>query len=295
VSESRPHTERVNPATRGIDALPARDVVALLLQDGASVGSAVAACAGDIAAAVDGIVARLERGGCLHYIGAGTSGRLGVLDAAECPPTFGTDPGLVVAHIAGGTEALVRAVEGAEDDADAGEREARTIDADDAVVAISASGGAPYVVAAAAAARARGALTIALTNAESSPLERACERAIVVVVGPEPIAGSTRMKAGTAQKIVLNALSTATMVRLGRVYDNLMVDVVATNAKLHARAVHLVRELTGADAQRARALLDAAGGSVKTAVVCARRGVDAATARKLLEAARGRLRDVLET
>jgi N-acetylmuramic acid 6-phosphate etherase len=295
VSDGRPQTERVNAATRGLDALPTHDVVALLLRDGASVVDAVAARAAEIAAAVDGIVERLERGGRLHYVGAGTSGRLGVLDAAECPPTFGTDPALVVAHIAGGDAALVRAIEGAEDDAPAGERAAQTIDAGDAVVAISASGGAPYVVAAAAAARARGALTIALTNAEASPLERACERAIVVVVGPEPIAGSTRMKAGTAQKLVLNALSTATMVRLGRVYDNLMVDVVATNAKLRARAVHLVRELTGADAEHARALLDAAAGSVKTAVVCARRGVDATTARELLEAARGRLRDVLET
>jgi N-acetylmuramic acid 6-phosphate etherase len=246
-----------------------------------------------IARAVDAVVARLRAGGRLHYVGAGTSGRIATLAAAECPPTFGTPPSLVVAHVAGGDEALVRAVEGAEDDGERGAQAIRDATAADAVVGISASGGAPYVVRAVAAARERGALTIAVTSVPESALAAAAELAIVVDTGAEPIAGSTRLKAGTAAKLVLNALSTATMVRLGRVYDNVMVDVVASNAKLRGRAIRLVCELAGVDQAAARELLEASGGSVKVAIAMHRRGVDAARARELLAQSGGFLRPVL--
>jgi N-acetylmuramic acid 6-phosphate etherase len=270
------------------------DLVALLATQQRTAFDAFDAAVPAIARAVDVIVERLERGGSLHYAGAGTSGRLAVLDAAECPPTFGTAPSLVRAHVAGGNEALVRAVEGAEDDARAGEAEARReVRPDDAVVGISASGGAPWVVAWIRAARDLGAATMAITSDPQSALASVADIPIVVETGAEPIAGSTRLVAGTAQKLVLNALSTATMVRLGKVYDNLMVDVVATNAKLRARGLRLVRTLAGVDEGEASRLIDAAGGSVKVAVVMKWRGVDAAGARALLEGERGFLRGLL--
>lgn len=287
-------TEAVNPNTRGLDVLSTGDLVALLATQQRTAFDAFDAAVPAIARAVDVIVERLERGGSLHYAGAGTSGRLAVLDAAECPPTFGTAPSLVRAHVAGGNEALVRAVEGAEDDARAGEAEARReVRPDDAVVGISASGGAPWVVAWIRAARDLGAATMAITSDPQSALASVADIPIVVETGAEPIAGSTRLVAGTAQKLVLNALSTATMVRLGKVYDNLMVDVVATNAKLRARGLRLVRTLAGVDEGEASRLIDAAGGSVKVAVVMKWRGVDAAGARALLEGERGFLRGLL--
>jgi N-acetylmuramic acid 6-phosphate etherase len=286
-----PATEARNAATRGLDLMPTEELVGVLVGEQADAAAAVARAAPALARAVDGISERLRAGGTLHYVGAGTSGRLATLDAAECPPTFGTPPSLVVAHIAGGATALVAAVEGAEDDAAAGAAVLRDrVGAADAVVGISASGGARYVVAALETARAAGALTIAVTGVAGSSLARAADMAIVVETGAEPIAGSTRMRAGTAQKVVLNALSTATMVRLGRVHDNVMVDVVATNAKLRERAERLVRELTGAGAARARELLALAGGNVKVAVVIERRGVDAAEARARLQGSGGFLR-----
>lgn len=290
-----PVTERVNEATRGLDELATGALVALLAREQASVVDAVVRASPSIARAVDAIAGRLRAGGTLHYVGAGTSGRLAMLDAAECPPTFGTPPSLVRAHVAGGATALVRAVEGAEDDAGGGVAVVRAhVRAADAVVGISASGGAPYVVAALEEARSRGALTVGLTSVGGSPLARAVEFAIVTDTGPEPLAGSTRLKAGTAQKLVLNAISTAVMVRLGRVYDNVMVDLVATNAKLHARAERLVATLAAVDVARARSLLAAGGGSVKVAVVMERRGVDAFGARALLEASGGFLRPVIK-
>lgn len=289
-----PSTEAVNAETHDLDLLDAVGIVALLAREQLFAAQAVACATPAIARAVDAIVARLRAGGTLHYVGAGTSGRLATLDAAECPPTFGTPPALVVAHVAGGAEALVRAIEGAEDDAAAGKAEVRAnVASRDAVVGISASGGAPYVVEAVRAARAIGALTIALSSDARSALAGAAEMTIAIESGPEPIAGSTRLKAGTAQKLVLNALSTATMVRLGKVYDNLMVDVVATNNKLHARAIRLVREIANVDAERAESLLAASRGSVKVAVVMMRRGVDAETARVLLDGAGGFLRPVI--
>jgi N-acetylmuramic acid 6-phosphate etherase len=284
-------TEAVNARTRDLDVLSSTELIALLAEQQRNAFTAIESALPAIAAGVDLIVERLRGGGALHYVGAGTSGRLGVLDAAEIPPTFGAPPTLVRAHIAGGPEALYRAAEGAEDDAGAGEREARSALAPaDAVVAISASGGAAYVVAWLRVARELGTATIALTSNVNSALAAAAEHAIVLETGAEPIAGSTRMIAGTAQKMALNALSTAVMVRLGKVYDNLMVDVVATNAKLRARALRLVRLLAPCEKARAARLLADADGSVKVAVVMARRAVDAPAARAMLEREGGVLR-----
>ena len=295
MNDALPVTESVNEATHGLDTLATDALVALLAREQAIAADVVARATPSIALAVDAIVERLRAGGTLHYVGAGTSGRLAMLDAAECPPTFGTPPSLVVAHVAGGEPALVRAVEGAEDDAEAAIVEMRaTVRAEDAVVGISASGGAPFVVAALREARLIGARAIALTSVAASALARAADLSIVVETGPEALAGSTRLKAGTAQKLVLNAISTATMVRMGRVYDNLMVDVVATNAKLQARAMRLVSSIAEVDATRARSLLADAAGSAKVAIAMHRRGVDAAEARALLDGAGGFLRPVIK-
>ena len=295
MNDALPVTESGNEATHGLDTLATDALVALLAREQAIAADVVARATPSIALAVDASVERLRAGGTLHYVGAGTSGRLAMLDAAECPPTFGTPPSLVVAHVAGGEPALVRAVEGAEDDAEAAIVEMRaTVRAEDAVVGISASGGAPFVVAALREARLIGARAIALTSVAASALARAADLSIVVETGPEALAGSTRLKAGTAQKLVLNAISTATMVRMGRVYDNLMVDVVATNAKLQARAMRLVSSIAEVDATRARSLLADAAGSVKVAIAMHRRGVDAAEARALLDGAGGFLRPVIK-
>jgi N-acetylmuramic acid 6-phosphate etherase len=292
--ERLPATEGVDAATRGLDALAGDELVAVLVRAQARAFEAVSAATPALARAVEAIAARMRAGGRLHYVGAGTSGRLAMLDAAECPPTFGTPASLVEAHVAGGDAALVRAVEGAEDDAATGEAMARAgFSRGDAVVGLSASGGARYVVAAVRTARALGALTAGITSEAASELAAAVEFPIVVATGAEPLAGSTRLLAGTAQKLVLNTLSTATMVRLGKVYDNLMVDVVATNAKLRGRALRLVAQLAPASEDRARALLDASGGSVKVAVVMARRGADATGARALLAQTAGFLRPLL--
>lgn len=292
--EGLARTELIHPGTRGLDMLDTEALTATIVMENRAAQEAVAQVVPAIARAVDLIVACLRVGGSLHYVGAGTSGRLGVLDAAEMPPTFGTPPGLVCGHIAGGFAALTRAIEGAEDDTRAGEREMReTVSAGDVVVGLSASGMAPYVLAALETARALGARTIGLYNNPASAMLHVVDCAIVLETGPEVLAGSTRLKAGTAQKIVLNALSTATMIRLGKVYDNLMVDVVATNEKLHARALRLVKRLADVDDARARVLLEAAEGSVKVAIVMERREVDAQTARALLERERGFLRSVI--
>ncbi|MGH7729411.1 MAG: N-acetylmuramic acid 6-phosphate etherase, partial [Vulcanimicrobiaceae bacterium] len=245
-----------------------------------------------LARAVDALAARLRAGGVLHYVGAGTSGRLAALDAAEWPPTFGVPATLAQAHLAGGEAALARAVEGAEDEADAGTALGSSLARGDALVALSASGGAAYVVAAVAAARARGPLTVALTSASHSELARAAELVVVLETGPEPLTGSTRLVAGTAQKIALGTLSTALMVRLGKVYQNRMVGLRAGNAKLRARAVRLVIELGRVDESRARSLLALAEGEVPVAIVMARSGADPAAARARLASAGG-LRDAL--
>ena len=294
MSADVPATEARSDATAGLDELDTVALVALLARESRRAFDAVEEQAGAIAAAVDAIVPRLRGGGALHYVGAGTSGRLGFLDASEWLPTFGVEPGMVQAHLAGGGAALLRAVEGAEDDAEAGAAAMRErVAPRDAVVGISASGGAPFVVAALKQARALGAVTVAVSNVPGSLLASAADYAIVVETGAEPFAGSTRMNAGTAQKLVLNAISTAAMVRLGKVHDNLMIDLVATNEKLRRRALRLVTALAGCDLARAAELLAAADGRVKVAVAMARLGVDAAQARARLEAAGGSLREAL--
>ena len=289
--ESLPSTEERDPHERDLDLCSTPDLVVRLIEANARALDAVRAAAPAITRAVDAIAASLQGGNRLHYVGAGTSGRLATLDAAELPPTFGTSPDLVLAHVAGGLPALVHAVEGAEDDAGAGETAMESsVVAGDVVIGISASGGAPFVVAAIAAAQVAGAATIALTSVADSPLARAADDAIVIDSGPEPIAGSTRLRAGTAQKIVLNAISTAVMVRLEKVFDVYMVDLVATNAKLRARATRLVQTIAGVDDAVACELLHVACGSVKTAVVMAQRHTDVDTARQLLAAEHGSLR-----
>lgn len=289
-----PETEKINPRTKGLDELTTPDLVRLLADEQRAAIHSVVAVDVALATAVDEISRRMRAGGRLHYFGAGTSGRLGFLDASEMPPTFGTDPQLVCGHIAGGPQALIRAVEGAEDDAEAGAREVNEhVQPGDALVGISASGGAPYVIGAVRAARAIGAWTLGVANSAGAPLAEAADLGIVLQTGPEPLTGSTRLKAGTSQKILLNTLSTAVMVRLGKVHDNLMVDVVATNNKLRNRALRLVIGLTQASEEQAQQLLQEAGGSVKLAVVMHRKGVDAQQARALLDAHHDSLRATL--
>ncbi|HEY1655396.1 MAG TPA: N-acetylmuramic acid 6-phosphate etherase [Candidatus Tumulicola sp.] len=287
-------TERVNPKTVDLDCLDGRALIDLLVEDQLFAIHAVRTRSTELAAVVEIAIDRIRRGGHLHYVGAGTSGRLGALDAAEIPPTFGTNPELVRAHLAGGPDALVRAVEGAEDDRDAGEAVMRRhVVSGDVVIGLSASGGAPFVIAALERAREIGAYTVALVGVGESPLARAAEFTIVLETGPEALTGSTRLKAGSAQKIALNALSTAVMIGLGKVHGNLMVDVVASNRKLRDRAARLVRHLAGVDEGAARALLARADGRVKVAVVMARRDLDAPAAAALLERAGGSLRSLL--
>jgi N-acetylmuramic acid 6-phosphate etherase len=280
-------TERRNSRTRRLDRMSAREIVARVHAEDAAVAPAVARVAGATARAVDAIVSKLREGGRLVLVGAGTSGRLAALEAAECPPTFGTPPSLVRAVIAGGSRALTRSVEGAEDDAGAGAKSMRAVRSRDAVVGISASGSAPFVLAALARARKAGAATILLSCAPSAA---AVDIKITPKVGPEVIAGSTRLKAGTATKLILNAITVGVMTRLGKVHENLMVDVQPTNRKLRARAARIVRELTGHDPEAA---LKAAGGKVKTAVVMLRRGIGAREAERALAKSGGNLRSAL--
>ncbi|MDX6271503.1 MAG: N-acetylmuramic acid 6-phosphate etherase [Acidobacteriota bacterium] len=283
-----PVTEQENPRTVGIAALDAAGIVRLMNEEDALVASAVGRVSAEVARAVDGIVERLGGGGRLFYVGTGTSGRLGVLDAAECPPTFGVSPELVQGIIAGGYEACYRAVEASEDDREAGGRdlEARGVTGADAVVGIAASGRTPYTIGAVEHARSLGSFTAGLTCVPESPLVRAAEVAIVPVVGAEVIAGSTRLKAGTAQKLVLNMISTATMIRLGYVSGNRMTNVSARNEKLRARALRIFQAETGLDEAAARAALAAAGERLPVALVMQRTGRGRAEAEAALAAAR---------
>ncbi|MFB7779499.1 N-acetylmuramic acid 6-phosphate etherase [Streptomyces bauhiniae] len=288
-------TEAYRPELAGIDRLPTLDIARLMNGEDTGVPTAVAARLPEIAAAVDAIADRMERGGRLVYAGAGTAGRLGVLDASECPPTFNTAPGQVVGLIAGGPGALVTSVEGAEDSPELAraDLDALKLTPDDSVVGVSASGRTPYAIGAVEHARAAGALTVGLSCNAHSALAAAAEHGIEVVVGPELLTGSTRLKAGTAQKLVLNMLSTITMIRLGKTYGNLMVDVRASNAKLRARSRRIVSQATGApDAEIERALTEA-DGEVKTAILILLAGVDRGTATRLLEESDGRLRTAL--
>ncbi|GII58327.1 N-acetylmuramic acid 6-phosphate etherase [Planotetraspora thailandica] len=284
-------TEQSDPRYSRIDTLPTEEIARLMNAADAAVPGAVALALPAVSAAIDGIAERFSAGGRLLYVGAGTSGRLAVLDASECPPTFGTDPDQVVGVIAGGDPALTRSVEGAEDDAEAGAEavSALGVGPRDSVVGISASGRAPYVVGAVTEARARGALTVGLACNPGTPLAAAADHAIEVIVGPEIVTGSTRLKAGTAQKLVLNMISTITMIRCGRTYGNYMIEVSASNTKLTDRAARIVADITGAGPEDVRAALDAAGHDVKTAVTMIRNGLDADAARALLAARGGRL------
>jgi N-acetylmuramic acid 6-phosphate etherase len=262
----------------------------------ATVPWAVAAAGDEIAAVVDEIVERMPRGGRLIYVGAGTSGRIAAVDAAECESTFSMPAERVVALVAGGTGASALEQEAAEDDDGAGARELESlaVGPNDVVVGISASGRTPYVLGAVRAARDAASLTVALVCAPGSELVALADRAIEVVVGPELVAGSTRLKAGTAQKLVLNTLSTVSMIRLGKTYGNLMVDVAATNEKLRERVRAIVRVATGAEAGRADEALEAAGGSAKVAIVSLLAGVDAAVARERLKSSDDNVRTALQ-
>ncbi|HEU4507929.1 MAG TPA: N-acetylmuramic acid 6-phosphate etherase [Pyrinomonadaceae bacterium] len=263
-----PITEQENPRSQNLSSLPAAEIVALMNEEDALVAGAVKLVLGEVARAVDETAARLERGGRLFYTGTGTSGRLGVLDASECPPTFGVSPELVQGVIAGGYDACHRAVEASEDDADAGANDLkqRGFNAGDVLVGIAASGRTPYTVGAIKYARSIGAFTVALTCVPGSPITEAAELSIVPVVGPEVLTGSSRLKAGTAQKMVLNMISTATMVRLGYVSGNRMSNLQARNVKLRDRAVRIIMAETGLDHDAAAAALDAAGNNLREAI-----------------------------
>jgi N-acetylmuramic acid 6-phosphate etherase len=286
-------TETINPLTTEIDRLSAGEIVALIAEEDARVPAAVAAEAPKIARLAEIVAERMGRGGRLIYIGAGTSGRLGVLDAAECPPTFGIDPDRVVGVIAGGAAALTEALEAVEDDAELGARDiaALHVGPDDVVLGIAASGRTPYVLGAIAEARRRGAFVAGLACTHPSVLADAVDLQIAPIVGPEVIAGSTRMKAGTAQKLALNALSTTVMIRLGKTFGNLMVDVQPTNDKLRRRAAGIVATATGVELDEATRLLQAANYEAKTAIVMALANVDADEARSRLARSGGHVRE----
>ena len=289
-------TERRNPRTTGIDRASALEIVDLIAAEDATVPAAVARAREELAASIEVVEAAFRRGGRLLYVGAGTSGRLGVLDAAECPPTFGTDPEMVVGIIAGGYRALVRSVEGAEDDVNAGigEMDTQRVGPNDVVMGIAASGTTPFVRAALGRAQALGAGTIFLSCSEPPALlKETCDICLTILVGPEAITGSTRMKAGTATKLALNTVTTGAMVRLGKTYGNLMVDLKAWNDKLTDRSERIVMETTGSDRAAARAALETAEGGVKTAIVMVKLGVGRGEAERLIDGHMGRLRDLL--
>jgi N-acetylmuramic acid 6-phosphate etherase len=290
-------TEAFRSELSEIDQLSTLEIAQIMNGEDSTVPTAVAAQLPAIAAAIDAIAERMARGGRLLYTGAGTAGRLGVLDASECPPTFNTAPGQVTGVIAGGPEAVVNSVEGAEDSPEAAAADLAKlgVTTDDTVVGISASGRTPYAVGAVEYARSHGALTVGLSCNEGSALAAAAEHGIEVVVGPELLTGSTRLKAGTAQKLVLNMLSTITMIRLGKTYGNLMVDLRASNEKLRARSRRIVSLATGAPDEEIEAALAATDGEVKPAILAILGGVDGATAERLLATSHGHLRAALHT
>jgi N-acetylmuramic acid 6-phosphate etherase len=288
-AESIPLTEQENPRTAQISSLPTEEVLRLMNEEDVRVPEAVGRVLPEITRAVDGIVERLENGGHLFYIGTGTSGRLGVLDASECPPTFGVSPDLVQAIIAGGYDACYRAVEASEDDEAAGahDLEQRGFTGADVLVGIAASGRTPYTVGAVEHARGIGALTIAITCVPESRIAKAAEIPIVPVVGPEVIAGSTRLKAGTAQKLVLNMLSTATMIRLGYVTGNRMTNVQTRNVKLRARAIRILQSEAGLSDQQSQIFLDEAQGQLPVALVMSKTGRSREDAEQALKESQG--------
>jgi N-acetylmuramic acid 6-phosphate etherase len=291
-----PITEQENPHTANLSSLSVPEIVQLMNDEDALVASAVGRVLPEIVKAVERIVERLGGGGRLFYVGTGTSGRLGVLDASECPPTFGVAPDLVQAIIAGGYEACYRAVEASEDDAEAGGRDlkSRRFTKGDVLVGIAASGRTPYTVGALSYARSLDAFTIAVTCAPASAITRVAEVSIVPVVGPEVVAGSTRLKAGTAQKMVLNMLSTATMVKLGYVTGNRMSNLQARNVKLRGRAVRILMAETHLDQDAATTALDAAGGDVRVALAMNKTGCSRSEAENALAASKGVVRQAIK-
>ncbi|MEX2176848.1 MAG: N-acetylmuramic acid 6-phosphate etherase [Pirellulaceae bacterium] len=293
---SQPTTEARNPASERIDTLSPLEIVQLMSAEDALVPRAVEREAAAIARAVEAIAGRLRAGGRLVYLGAGTSGRLGVLDASECPPTFSTPPEMVVGLIAGGYGALTRAVEGAEDHPETAVEDLQAIGlcAADVLVGIATSGHTPYVIGGLQYARQVGALAVGLACNDRSALAEVADLMIAPIVGPEVISGSTRLKAGTATKLVLNMLTTGAMILLGKTYGNFMVDLKATNAKLIVRTRRMVAALTGLSETEAQEQLARCDGELKTAVVAHRHNVSAQVARQLLERAKGQLRAALE-
>jgi len=289
-------TEKINPASADIDRMSPLEMVQVMNAEDAKVAAAVQQELPQVARAIEVIAERMRRGGRLIYFGAGTSGRLGALDAAECPPTFNLPQEKVVGCIAGGEFALWQSVEDLEDSVEAGRADAAkvVVTGADAVVGIAASGRTPYVLGAVAYAKEQGALTIGLACNKQTPLEQEVEIMIAPVVGPEVISGSTRLKAGTAQKMVLNMLSTGTMILLGKTFGNLMVDVQTTNRKLRRRAITIVQQATDLDADAAEALLEASDGEVKTAILAGRTGLEPQLARERLAQHGGILRAALE-
>jgi N-acetylmuramic acid 6-phosphate etherase len=294
VSVSAPTEER-HPGTHTLDAMSTLELLQTLNGEDARVAPAVRQILPQLAVAVDLAVERIHAGGTVHYFGAGTSGRLAVLDAAELMPTFNAPDGLFVAHHAGGAQALVKAVENVEDNAELGAQEASVVGPRDVVVGLTASGRTPYVAGALATARARGALTVLITANPRAELAGQVEHVLAVDTGPEVITGSTRLKAGTAQKLVLNSFSTAVMVRLGRTWSNLMVDMVATNAKLRGRVIRILREASGVDEVAARRALALASGELKPALLSLLADVDADTARGALEQHQGSVAQALRS
>lgn len=288
-------TEGRNPASQNIDELSTEAMLRVINDEDKKVALAVEAIVPQIAQVVDGITQAFSKGGRLIYCGAGTSGRLGILDASECPPTFGTPRSQVVGLIAGGHTAILQAVENAEDNVEQGAQDLRDIqfNANDVLVGIAASGRTPYVLGALAYARQQGAFTAALTCNPNSPMSQAANVALTPVVGPEVVTGSSRMKAGTAQKLVLNMLTTGAMIRSGKVYGNLMVDVEATNQKLVQRQVNIVKQATDCDDATAQQALAACQGHCKTAIVMVLAGLTAAEAKSLLSQNQGFIRNAL--
>jgi N-acetylmuramic acid 6-phosphate etherase len=295
----KPHPRRIteerNAASKDLDRMSSLGIIRLMNREDRKVAPAVGLVVPAIARAVNEIVARMTVGGRLIYVGAGSSGRMGVLDASECPPTFGVSASLVRAVIAGGKIAVMKSVEGAEDRPEDGARDLRKIllSKSDSVVGIAASGATPYVLGAIAFARKRGALTIGIAANRRSPLARSTQIAITPQVGPEILAGSTRLKAGTSQKMVLNMLSTAVMVRLGHAYDNLMIDVGEANEKLRKRAKWILKEASDKDVSAVTRALRQSGHELRLALIMLKRGVSAKQARTILQQSRGNLRRAL--
>ncbi|CAM3922192.1 N-acetylmuramic acid 6-phosphate etherase [Mesobacillus thioparans] len=289
------NTEQQNPKTLNIDLMSTEEIITVINQEDTLVPNVLARQVPNISEVVDKIVAAFKQGGRLIYVGAGTSGRLGIIDASECPPTYGTDPGMVVGIIAGGKEAMTEAIEGVEDDKQQGKTDMEEISltAKDVVVGIAASGRTPYTIGALEYSKQLGAVTVSVVCSKDSEMEQVSDYTIAAVVGPEVITGSTRMKAGTAQKLILNMLSTASMIKMGKVYGNLMVDVQMTNEKLHNRAVNIVKMATGASDEEARAAIKEQNYHTKAAILQIITGLKGIEANNLLNKHDGYLREAI--